>query len=62
MIDGPVLVTVVPASTANCVAVPSPTVGWTDAANAAGAATIPPNITKAAAIPTASNAESPRQR
>src|SRR5664280_252280 len=41
MTDGPVLVTVVPARTANGAAVPSPTVGW--AADAGGAATTSPS-------------------
>jgi hypothetical protein len=50
MTDAPVLVTVLPASTANGVAVPSPTVGWTDAANAAGVVTRAAPITIAATV------------
>ena len=41
IIDGPVLVTVVPANTANEVAVPNPTGACTDAADATGAPAIP---------------------
>ncbi len=43
MVEGPVLVTVVPANTANDAAVPKPTGGW--AAEAASIPTAPPRIT-----------------
>ncbi len=59
MSDGPVLVTVVPASTANDVAVPNPTVDC--AAAACGAPTTPPKSTMAAVVPTASAPASPRR-
>jgi len=56
IIDGPVLVTVVPANTAKDVAVPNPTGGWTDAANAAGA---PAMSAAAAIVPTVNTALNP---
>ena len=61
MIDGPVLVTVEPASTANGVAVPNPTGACTDAANAAGAPTIPATSPMAVMVPTAITALTPRR-
>jgi len=53
-IEGPVLVTVVPANTAKDVAVPNPTEDW--AAAATGIPAIPLKITMAAMVPTASTA------
>ena len=59
IIEGPVLVTVVPANTAKDVAVPNPTGGWTDAANAAGA---PAMSAAAAIVPTVNTALNLRRR
>ena len=59
--DGPVLVTVAPASTANEVAVPNPTGACTDAADATGAPTIPATSPMAVMVPTASTALTPRR-
>lgn len=60
MIDGPVLVTVVPANTAKDVAVPNPTEGW--AADATGVPTTLPKTTTATMVPTASTAANQRFR
>ena len=59
--DAPVLVTVVPASTANEVAVPNPTGACTDAAKATGAPTIAAPSPMALMVPTASTALTPRR-
>ncbi len=59
MTDGPVLVTVEPASTAKDVAVPKPTVDG--AADACGVPTTPPKSTMAAVVPAASAPASPRR-
>ena len=59
MIEGPVLVTVVPASTPKDVAVPNPTEGW--AAYATGVPTTSPKITMAV-VPTASTTADQRRR
>ena len=61
IIDGPVLVTAAPANTANDVAVPNPTGACTDAADATGAAAIPPTRPMAVMAPTASVARTLRR-
>src|SRR6185312_6200181 len=61
IIEGPVFVIVVPASTANEVAVPNPTGACTDAAKAAGAPAIPATSPMAVMVPTASTARTPRR-
>ena len=53
MIEGPVLVTVVPANTANGVAVPNPTEDWA-CVDAVCVPATTPKITMAAVVPTAS--------
>jgi len=57
--EGPVLVTVLPASTAKDVAVPSPTVDW--AADATGVPATSPTSTMAVVAPTASSAAHQRR-
>jgi hypothetical protein len=59
MTEGPVFVTVVPASTAKGVAVPNPTEDWE--ADAADVPTMPTKITIATPVPTASVAATQRR-
>jgi hypothetical protein len=59
MIEGPVLVTALPANTAKEVAVPKPTVGR--AADATDVPATPPRLTMAAVAATASTAANQRR-
>ncbi|GAA1315791.1 hypothetical protein GCM10009610_38560 [Pseudonocardia xinjiangensis] len=58
MTEGPVLVTVEPASTAKDVAVPNPTGAWADCADAGDIPATPTMSTMTAAVPTARTAPS----